>query len=98
MIWMKPDCTNVGIWEFGTIAFNSAERGDFSSFHLGSEVIMLNISYNLSFFGIEAMIFSAQNISIRPLRSFVSWFGILLYTKDVLDYINSYDEERWRLI
>ena len=82
--------------EFGTIAFNSAGVAIFLALFIsGSEVIVLNISYitlSLSFFAL-VMIFSAQKYLYKTI-AIVRQFDLEFFStpKDVLDYINSYDE------
>ncbi|MCY7070878.1 DUF3169 family protein [Streptococcus oralis] len=82
--------------EFGTIAFNSAGVAIFLALFIsGSEVIVLNISYitlSLSFLAL-VMIFSAQKYLYKTI-SIVRQFDLEFFStpKDVLDYINSYDE------
>lgn len=83
--------------EFGTIAFNSAGVAIFLALFIsGSEVIVLNISYitlSLSFLAL-VMIFSAQKYLYKTI-AIVRQFDLEFFStpKDVLDYINSYDEE-----
>ena len=82
--------------EFGTIAFNSAGVAIFLALFIsGSEVIVLNISYitlSLSFLSL-VMIFSAQKYLYKTI-AIVRQFDLEFFStpKDVLDYINSYDE------
>ena len=82
--------------EFGTIAFNSAGVAIFLALFIsGSEVIVLNISYitlSLSFFAL-VMIFSAQKYLYKTI-AIVRQFDLEFFStpKDVLDYVNSYDE------
>ncbi|MBN6013587.1 DUF3169 family protein [Streptococcus oralis] len=82
--------------EFGTIAFNSAGVAIFLALFIsGSEVIVLNISYitlSLSFLAL-VMIFSAQKYLYNTI-AIVRQFDLEFFStpKDVLDYINSYDE------
>ena len=82
--------------EFGTIAFNSASVAIFLALFIsGSEVIVLNISYitlSLSFLAL-VMIFSAQKYLYKTI-SIVRQFDLEFFStpKDVLDYVNSYDE------
>ena len=82
--------------EFGTIAFNSAGVAIFLALFIsGSEVIVLNISYitlSLSFLAL-VMIFSAQEYLYKTI-AIVRQFDLEFFStpKDVLDYINSYDE------
>ena len=82
--------------EFGTIAFNSASVAIFLALFIsGSEVIVLNVSHltlSLSFLAL-VMIFSAQK-SLYKTIAIVRQFDLEFFStpKDVLDYINSYDE------
>ena len=82
--------------EFGTIAFNSAGVVIFLALFIsGSEVIVLNISYitlSLSFLAL-VMIFSAQKYLYKTI-AIVRQFDLEFFStpKDVLDYVNSYDE------
>ena len=82
--------------EFGTIAFNSAGVAIFLALFIsGSEVIVLNISYitlSLSFLAL-VLVFNAQNYLYKTI-AIVRQFGLVFFStpKDVLDYINSYDE------
>lgn len=82
--------------EFETIAFNSAGVAIFLALFIsGSEVIVLNISYitlSLSFLAL-VMIFSAQKYLYKTI-AIVRQFDLEFFStpKDVLDYINSYDE------
>ena len=82
--------------EFGTIAFNSAGVAIFLALFIsGSEVIVLNISYitlSLSFWAL-VMIFSAQKYLYKTI-AIVRQFDLEFFStpKDVLDYVNSYDE------
>ena len=82
--------------EFGTIAFNSAGVAIFLALFIsGSEVIVLNISYitlSLSFLAL-VMIFSAQKYLYKTI-AIVCQFDLEFFStpKDVLDYVNSYDE------
>ena len=82
--------------EFGTIAFNSAGVAIFLALFIsGSEVIVLNISYitlSLSFLAL-VMIFSAQKYLYKTI-AIVRQLDLEFFStpKDVLDYINSYDE------
>lgn len=82
--------------EFGTIAFNSASVAIFLALFIsGSEVMVLNISYitlSLSFLAL-VMIFSAQKYLYKTI-AIVRQFDLEFFStpKDVLDYINSYDE------
>ena len=82
--------------EFGSIAFNSAGVAIFLALFIsGSEVIVLNISYitlSLSFLAL-VMIFSAQKYLYKTI-AIVRQFDLEFFStpKDVLDYINSYDE------
>lgn len=82
--------------EFGTIAFNSAGVAIFLALFIsGSEAIVLNISYitvSLSFLAL-VMIFSAQKYLYKTI-AIVRQFDLEFFStpKDVLDYVNSYDE------
>ena len=82
--------------EFGTIAFNSAGVAIFLALFIsGSEVIILNKSFltlSLSFLAL-AMVFSAQKYLYKTI-AIVRQFDLEFFStpKDVLDYINSYDE------
>ena len=82
--------------EFGTIAFNSAGVVILLALFIsGSEVVVLNISYitlSLSFLAL-VMIFSAQKYLYKTI-AIVRQFDLEFFStpKDVLDYINSYDE------
>ena len=82
--------------EFGTIAFNSAGVAILLSLFIsGSEVIVLNVSYltlSLSFLAL-VMVFSAQKYLYKTI-AVVRQFDLEFFStpKDVLDYINSYDE------
>ena len=82
--------------EFGTIAFNSAGVAIFLALFIsGSEVIVLNVSHltlSLSFLAL-VMIFSAQKYLYKTI-AIVRQFDLEFFStpKDVLDYINSYDE------
>ena len=82
--------------EFGTIAFNITGVAILLSLFIsGSEVIVLNISYitlSLSFLAL-VMIFSAQKYLYKTI-AIVRQFDLEFFStpKDVLDYVNSYDE------
>ncbi|CAM1658289.1 hypothetical protein SORA22_01490 [Streptococcus oralis] len=82
--------------EFGTIAFNSAGVAIFLALFIsGSEVIVLNVSHltlSLSFLAL-VMIFSAQKYLYKTI-AIVRQFDLAFFStpKDVLDYVNSYDE------
>ena len=82
--------------EFGTIAFNSASVAIFLALFIsGSEVIVLNVSHltlSISFLAL-VMIFSAQKYLYKTI-AIVRQFDLEFFStpKDVLDYINSYDE------
>ena len=82
--------------EFGTIAFNSASVAILLALFIsGSEVIVLNVSHltlSLSFLAL-VMIFSAQKYLYKTI-AIVRQFDLEFFStpKDVLDYINSYDE------
>ena len=82
--------------EFGTIAFNITGVAILLSLFIsGSEVIVLNVSYltlSLSFLAL-AMVFSAQKYLYKTI-AIVRQFDLEFFStpKDVLDYINSYDD------
>ena len=82
--------------EFGTIAFNITGVAILLSLFIsGSEVIVLNVSYltlSLSFLAL-VMVFSAQKYLYKTI-AIVRQFDLEFFStpKDVLDYINSYDE------
>lgn len=82
--------------EFGTIAFNSAGVAIFLALFIsGSEVIVLNISYitlSLSFLALVLFLQSQKYLS--KTIAIVRQFDLALFStpKDVLNYINSYDE------
>ena len=82
--------------EFGTIAFNSAGVAIFLALFIsGSEVIVLNISYitlSLSFLAL-VLVFNAQKYLYKTI-AIVRQFDLEFFStpKDVLDYVNSYDE------
>ena len=82
--------------EFGTIAFNSASVAIFLALFIsGSEVIVLNISYitlSLSFLAL-VLVFNAQKYLYKTI-AIVRQFDLEFFStpKDVLDYVNSYDE------
>lgn len=82
--------------EFGTIAFNSAGVAIFLALFIsGSEVIVLNVSHltlSLSFLAL-VLVFNAQKYLYKTI-SIVRQFDLEFFStpKDVLDYINSYDE------
>ena len=82
--------------EFGTIAFNSASVAIFLALFIsGSEVIVLNVSHltlSLSFLAL-VMVFNAQKYLYKTI-AIVRQFDLEFFStpKDVLDYINSYDE------
>ena len=82
--------------EFGTIAFNSASVAIFLALFIsGSEVIVLNVSHltlSLSFLTL-VLVFSAQKYLYKTI-AIVRQFDLEFFStpKDVLDYINSYDE------
>ena len=82
--------------EFGTIALNITGVAILLSLFIsGSEVIVLNVSYltlSLSFLAL-AMVFSAQKYLYKTI-AIVRQFDLEFFStpKDVLDYINSYDE------
>ena len=82
--------------EFGTIAFNSASVAIFLALFIsGSEVIVLNVSHltlSLSFLAL-VLVFNAQKYLYKTI-AIVRQFDLEFFStpKDVLDYINSYDE------
>ena len=82
--------------EFGTIAFNITGVAILLSLFIsGSEVIVLNVSYltlSLSFLAL-VMVFSAQKYLYKTI-AIVRQFDLEFFStpKDVLYYINSYDE------
>ena len=82
--------------EFGTIAFNIASVAILLALFIsGSEAIVLNgshITLSLSFLAL-VLIFSVQK-SLSKTIAIVRQFDLSLFStpKDVLDYINSYDE------
>ena len=82
--------------EFGTIAFNSASVAIFLALFIsGSEVIVLNVSHltlSLSFLAL-VMVFNAQKYLYKTI-AIVRQFDLEFFStpKDVLGYINSYDE------
>ena len=82
--------------EFGTIAFNIASVAILLAFFISvSEEIVLNrsnLTLSLSFLAL-VLVFNAQNYLYKTI-SIVRQFGLVFFStpKDVLDYINSYDE------
>mgnify|MGYP000967892117 CR=1 FL=1 len=82
--------------EFGTIAFNIANVAILLAlFIAGSEVIILNGSFltlSLSFL-LLVLVFNAQKYLYKTI-SIVRQFDLEFFStpKDVLDYVNSYDE------
>ena len=82
--------------EFGTIAFNIANVAILLAlFIAGSEVIILNGSFltlSLSFL-LLVLVFNVQKYLFKTI-SIVRQFDLAFFStpKDVLDYINSYDE------
>lgn len=82
--------------EFGTIAFNITGVAILLSLFIsGSEVIVLNVSHltlSLSFLAL-VMVFSAQKYLYKTI-AIVRQFDLEFFStpKDVLNYINSYDE------
>lgn len=86
-------CRNL---EFGTIAFNSASVAIFLALFIsGSEVIVLNVSHltlSLSFLAL-VLVFNAQKYLYNTI-AIVRQFDLEFFStpKDVLDYVNSYDE------
>ena len=82
--------------EFGSIAFNITNVAILLALFIsGSEVIVLDISHitlSLSFLGL-VLVFNAQNYLFKTI-AIVRQFDLAFFStpKDVLDYINSYDE------
>ena len=82
--------------EFGTIAFNSAGVAIFLALFIsGSEVIVLDVSritFSLSF--LELVLFLQSQKYLSKTIAIVRQFDLALFStpKDVLNYINSYDE------
>ena len=82
--------------EFGTIAFNSASVAILLALFIsGSEVIVLDISHitlSLSFLGL-VLVLNAQKYLFKTI-AIVRQFDLAFFStpKDVMDYINSYDE------
>ena len=82
--------------EFGTIVFNSASVAIFLALFIsGSEVIVLNVSHltlSLSFLAL-VLVFNAQKYLYKTI-AIVRQFDLEFFStpKDVLDYVNSYDE------
>ena len=82
--------------EFGTIAFNSAIVAILLALFISaSEVVILNrsnLTLSLSFLGL-VLIFNAQKYFYKTI-AIVRQFDLAFFStpKDVLDYINSYDE------
>ena len=82
--------------EFGTIAFNIASVAILLALFIsGSEAFVLNRSHltlSLSFLGL-VLIFSVQKYLFKTI-AIVRQFDLAFFStpKDVLDYINSYDE------
>ena len=82
--------------EFGTIAFNSASVAIFLALFIsGSEVIVLNVTHltlSLSFLAL-VLVFNAQKYLYKTI-AIVRQFDLEFFStpKDVLDYVNSYDE------
>lgn len=82
--------------EFGTIAFNIAIVAILLTLFISvSEEIVLNrsnLTLSLSFLAL-VLVFNAQNYLYKTI-SIVRQFGLVFFStpKDVLDYINSYDE------
>ena len=81
---------------FGTIAFNIASVAILLALFISaSEQIVLNrsnLTLSLSFLAL-VLVFNAQNYLYKTI-SIVRQFGLVFFStpKDVLDYINSYDE------
>ena len=82
--------------EFGTIAFNSASVAILLALVIsGSEVIVLDVSritFSLSF--LELVLFLQSQKYLSKTIAIVRQFDLALFStpKDVLNYINSYDE------
>lgn len=82
--------------EFGTIAFNSAGVANFLALFISlSEVVILHTSpqtFSLSF--LAFVIFLVAQKSLSKTIAIVRQFDLPLFStpKDVLDYVNSYDE------
>ena len=82
--------------EFGTIAFNSASVAILLALFIsGSEVIVLDVSritFSLSF--LELVLFLQSQKYLSKTIAIVRQFDLELFAtpKDVLNYINSYDE------
>ena len=82
--------------EFGTIAFNIASVAILLALFISaSEQIVLNrsnLTLSLSFLAL-VLVFNAQKYLYKTI-SIVRQFGLVFFStpKDVLDYINSYDE------
>ena len=82
--------------EFGTIAFNIAIVAILLALFISvSEEIVLNrsnLTLSLSFLAL-VLVFNAQNYLFKTI-AIVRQFGLVFFStpKDVLDYINSYDE------
>ena len=82
--------------EFGTIAFNIASVAILLALFIsGSEAVVLNgshITLSLSFLAL-VLIFSVQKSLFKTI-AIVRQFDLALFStpKDVLDYVNSYDE------
>lgn len=82
--------------EFGTIAFNIASVAILLALFIsGSEAVVLNgshITLSLSFLAL-VLVFNAQKYLYKTI-SIVRQFDLAFFStpKDVLDYINSYDE------
>ena len=82
--------------EFGTIAFNIASVAILLALFIsGSEAVVLNgshITLSLSFLAL-VLIFSVQKYLFKTI-SIVRQFDLAFFSipKDVLDYVNSYDE------
>ena len=82
--------------EFGTIAFNSASVAILLALFISvSEVVILNrsnLTLSLSFLGL-VLIFNVQKYFYKTI-AIVRQFDLAFFStpKDVLDYINSYDE------
>ena len=82
--------------EFGTIAFNSASVAILLALFIsGSEVIVLDVSHiTLSLSFLELVLFLQSQKYLSKTIAIVRQFDLELFAtpKDVLNYINSYDE------
>ena len=82
--------------EFGTIAFNSASVAILLALFIsGSEVIVLDVTHiTLSLSFLELVLFLQSQKYLSKTIAIVRQFDLALFStpKDVLNYINSYDE------